>query len=122
MSPDEIRLTLLAEERHTLKDLDADSCVTDYPGCVCVACPPNRKRVIMRNLNHPAWKLVVFLTGVLIGAVLIVAALAPDAYSAPRTTPPCNGKARILCGVKPIPKQTYSVPSQPRRNGPISLG
>lgn len=123
MSPDEIRLTLLAEQRHSLNDLDADSCVPDYPGCVCVACPPNRKRVIMRNLSHPAWKIAIGLFGFVLGLALVAVLIsATDAAGATRTTPPCNGKARILCGVKPLPKQTYSVPSQPRRNGPISLG
>jgi hypothetical protein len=30
---------LLAEQRHALLDLDADSAFT-IPGCVCPACPP----------------------------------------------------------------------------------
>lgn len=124
MSPDEIRLTLLAEERHTLKDLDADSCVTTYPGCVCVACQPNRKRVIMRKLNRPGWKIATAVLGFLVGLALVAVVLsATEAHSRPRwTTPPCDGKARILCGVKVPGKTAPAVPSQPRRNGPISLG
>lgn len=121
MSPDEIRLTLLAEQRHSLNDLDADSCVPDYPGCVCVACPPNRKRVIMRKLN--VWKTVGFVLGFVIGLALIAVVIsATDADGATRTTPPCDGRARILCGVKIPGKTVPAVPSQPRRNGPIARG
>ena len=122
MSPDEIRLTLLAEQRHSVNDLDADSCVTNYPGCVCVTCPPNRKRMIMNQLHRPAWKIAAGLTCFLIGVLLIVVGLATEANSAARTTPPCDGRARILCGVKIPHKTVPAVPSQPRRNGPISRG
>ena len=121
MSPDEIRLTNLAEQRHAVKDLDADSCVTNYPGCACVACPPNRKRVIMRNLNRvTGWRLAAALTSFAIGVTLVVVGLATEAHSASRTTPPCDGRARILCGVKVPHKTVPAVPSQPRRNGPIA--
>lgn len=124
MSPDEERLTLLAEQRHALKDLDTDSQCTTYPGCACVACPPNRKRVIMHKLNRPGWKIAAGLVSFVIGLVMVVVILsAIPAQGQPRwTKPPCDGRARILCGVKPLPKVTPAVPSQVRRDGPISRG
>lgn len=122
MSPDEIRRAELDEQRHALKDLDADSQCVSFPGCACWSCPPNRKRVIMRKLNRPGWKVASGVLAFLIGLALVAVILsAMPAQGQPRwTKPPCDGRARILCGVKPIPKVTPAVPSQVRRNGPIS--
>lgn len=38
------------------------------------------------------------------------------------TTPPCNTGARILCGVKPLPKHAPAKPAKVRHNGPIARG
>lgn len=122
MSPDEIRLTNLAEQRHALNDLDTDAQCVTYPGCACVACPPNRKRVLMKKIRTHSWHCAAGVVGFVIGVTLIVVSLATDAHSVTRTTPPCDGKARILCGVKVPGKTVPAVPSKPRRNGPISLG
>ena len=119
MSPDEIRRTNLAEQRHALTDLDADSCVTNYPGCACVACPPNRKRVIMRKINSVPWHCAAGVVGFVIGLAL-VAVILLAAPSHATTTPPCNTGARILCGVKPLPKHAPAKHHKPRTSGPIA--
>jgi hypothetical protein len=36
--------------------------------------------------------------------------------------PPCNTGARILCGVKPLPKHPISKPAKVRHSGPIARG
>jgi hypothetical protein len=36
--------------------------------------------------------------------------------------PPCNTGARILCGVKPLPKHAPAKPSKVRHSGPIARG
>lgn len=42
--------------------------------------------------------------------------------SAATTTPPCNTGARILCGVKPLPKKAPAKPAKVRHSGPIARG
>lgn len=49
MSPDETRLAMLAEQRHDLMELDADSQCTDIEGCVCVACPGPAVSLVKEN-------------------------------------------------------------------------
>lgn len=42
--------------------------------------------------------------------------------SAAVTTPPCNTGARILCGVKPLPKHAPAKPAKVRHSGPVARG
>lgn len=69
MSPDEIRMTELAEQRHALLDLDADAECTDYPGCVCVVCPPR----LDKRPSPVRWECVAFAVGFMIGLILTMA-------------------------------------------------
>ena len=109
--------SLAWEMQHEYLEPDADSaCPCEM---ACHQCPPNRKRVIMRKINSLPWHCAAGVVGFVIGLAL-VAVILLAAPSHATTTPPCNTGARILCGVKPLPKHPPAKHHKPRTSGPIA--